>query len=55
MEAAIAVASLKATARDVRGALAKKRENRKKKKIQAAKPAAMRAVWKEYTQKHPRE
>jgi hypothetical protein len=30
MEAAMAVASLKATARDVRGAPAKKRENRKK-------------------------
>ena len=55
MEAAIAVASLKATARDVRGAPAKKRENRKKKKIQAAKAAAMRAVRKEYTQKYPRK
>jgi hypothetical protein len=30
MEAAMAVAILKATARDVRGAPAKKRENRKK-------------------------
>ena len=55
MEAAMAVASLKATARDVRGAPAKKRENRKKKKIQAARAAAIRAVRKEYTQKYPRE
>lgn len=43
------------SSRMVRGAPAKKRENRKKKKIQAAKAAAMRAVRKEYTQKYPRE
>ncbi len=55
IEAAMAVASLKATARDVHGAPAKKRENKMKKKIQAAKAAAMRAVWEECTQKYPRE
>ena len=49
MEAAMAVASQKATARGVRSAPAKKREKRRKKMIQAAKAAAMRAVQKEHS------
>ena len=49
MEAAMAVASQKATARGVRNAPAKKREKRNKKMIQAAKAAAMRAVRKEHS------